>query len=488
MLFNSLDFAIFLPIVFLIYWLLANRTLNQNLFLLLASYLFYGLWDYRFLSLLLISSTMDFFLSKRLDAVDKPAARRILLIISIVVNLSLLGFFKYYNFFVDSFTHIFSFFGVSFRYERLKIILPVGISFYTFQSMGYIIDVYFKKIKATHNMLAYFTFVAFFPQLVAGPISRAPNLLPQFHQKRVFDFDKAKDGLRQMLWGLFKKIVIADNCAKMADGIFANSDSIHGPVLFLGAFYFAIQIYADFSGYSDIAIGCARLFGFSLMRNFNFPYFSKNIAEFWKRWHISLTSWFRDYLFLPLSVAVSRRFNKEKVLFMKTDLFIYIVASIVTWFLTGLWHGANYTFIAWGMIHGFFLILYQWQKQPRKILLKKIGLKNSNFFIVFFETVLTLIIVLFAWIFFRSDSIRGAFQYIQNMFSLDHVSFSFYYLGYLPLAFIMLMAEWVQRDKQHVLETDNSPVYLRWAGYFAVLILIFMFGVSGSRSFIYFQF
>ena len=301
MLFNSIDFAIFLPTVFFLYWFVVNRSIRaQNILLVAASYLFYGWWDWRFLSLILFSTIVDYFVGIGLSRVKKTSKRKFLLWTSISVNLGFLGFFKYYNFFLDNFIAAFTFFGAEISANSLNVILPVGISFYTFQTLSYTIDVYKGKMEPTRNFISLAAFVSFFPQLVAGPIERASNLLPQFQMKRHFDESKAVDGMRQILWGLFKKIVIADNCAVHANYIFANSADMDGSMLVLGALFFTFQIYGDFSGYSDIAIGTARLFGFNLMQNFAFPYFSRDIAEFWRRWHISLSTWFRDYLYIPI--------------------------------------------------------------------------------------------------------------------------------------------------------------------------------------------
>jgi D-alanyl-lipoteichoic acid acyltransferase DltB (MBOAT superfamily) len=301
MLFNSIDFAIFLPIVFILYWFVTNKNLKlQNLLIVAASYLFYGWWDWRFLSLIIFSTMVDFTVGQKLRKAENQLTRKALLWTSILVNLGFLAFFKYYNFFLDNFITAFSFFGQDIQSNSLNIILPVGISFYTFQTLSYTIDVYKRKLEPTNDLIAFSAFVSFFTQLVAGPIERSTHLLPQFYTKRTFDYSKAVDGTRQILWGLFKKIVIADNCAVFANQIFNNSADMSGSTLVLGALFFTFQIYGDFSGYSDIAIGTSRLFGFDLMRNFNFPYFSRDIAEFWRRWHISLSTWFRDYLYIPL--------------------------------------------------------------------------------------------------------------------------------------------------------------------------------------------
>jgi len=329
MLFNSIDFAIFLPIVFVLYWFVINKNLKwQNAFIVVASYVFYGWWDWRFLSLITFSIVVDYFIGVFLGKEENQRKRKLLLWISICVNLGFLGFFKYYNFFVDNFVAAFSFFGMDIKAQSLNIILPVGISFYTFQALSYTIDVYKRRLEPTKDFIAFAAFVSFFPQLVAGPIERATNLLPQFYKKRTFDYSKAVDGLRQILWGLFKKVVIADNCAQFANQIFNNSADMNGSTLLLGVLFFTFQIYGDFSGYSDIAIGTARLFGFDLMRNFNFPYFSRDIAEFWRRWHISLSTWFRDYLYIPLGGSHGGTWTK-----IRNTFIIFIVS--------GFWHGAK---------------------------------------------------------------------------------------------------------------------------------------------------
>lgn len=357
MAFNSFDFAIFLPVVFAIYWLLNKKSLKiQNSFLVIASYFFYGYWDWRFLSLIFLSTLIDFIIGILLEK-NAPSAkkRKFLLSLSIVFNIGFLAFFKYCDFFIENFISAFSFFGFSFSPFSLNIILPVGISFYTFQTLSYSIDVYKKKLKPTKDVIAFFAFVSFFPQLVAGPIERATNLLPQFYAKKKFDFQKGVDGLRQILWGLFKKIVIADNCAESANAIFNYAGDYPGSTLFLGAVFFAFQIYGDFSGYSDIAIGVSRLFGFNLMRNFAYPYFSRSIAEFWRRWHISLSTWFRDYLYIPLGGSHGNR------VFQLRNTFIIFLVS-------GFWHGANWTFIAWGAIHALYFMPLLMGKKNRNYL------------------------------------------------------------------------------------------------------------------------
>ena len=344
MLFNSIEFAIFLPIVFLLYWFVFQRNLKlQNFFLLVVSYIFYGWWDWRFLSLIVFSSFVDYFVGVGLKKEENQSKRKLLLLTSILVNLGFLGFFKYYNFFADNFVEAFTLFGKQLNTYSLNIVLPVGISFYTFQTLSYSIDVYKRKLEPTEDVISFFAFVSFFPQLVAGPIERATNLLPQFYKKRKFDYSQAVDGMRQILWGLFKKIVIADNAAKVVNDVFSNYQDLNGSMLLIGGIFFAFQIYGDFSGYSDIAIGTARLFGFNLMKNFAFPYFSRDIAEFWRRWHISLSTWFRDYLYIPLGGSRGGTWMKVRNTFA-----IFIVS--------GFWHGANWTFIIWGTLNAIYFL------------------------------------------------------------------------------------------------------------------------------------
>ncbi len=326
MLFNSIDFAIFLPIVFILYWFVTNKNLRlQNALIVVSSYVFYGWWDWRFLSLIFFSTIVDYTIGIQLKKEERQKRRKYLLWTSILINLGFLGFFKYYNFFLDNFISAFSFFGSEISASSLNIILPVGISFYTFQTLSYTIDVYRRKLEPTKDFIAFSAFVSFFPQLVAGPIERATHLLPQFYTKRTFDYTLAVNGMRQILWGLFKKIVIADNCAEYANMIFNNSADYSGSTLVLGALFFTFQIYCDFSGYSDIAIGTSRLFGFDLMRNFNFPYFSRDIAEFWRRWHISLSTWFRDYVYIPLGGS-------------RGGLWMKIRNTFIIFIVSGFWH------------------------------------------------------------------------------------------------------------------------------------------------------
>ena len=477
MLFNSADFAIFLPIVFIIYWFVVNKNLKlQNLMILMASYVFYGWWDWRFLSLIFISSIIDYTIGLSLNKSKSKNRRKLLLSISLIANIGLLGFFKYFNFFIDSFIDLSTAFGFSINSRSLNIILPVGISFYTFQTLSYTIDIYRYKIEPTKDIIAFFAFVSFFPQLVAGPIERAAHLLPQFEKKRFFDYDKAVDGLRQILWGLFKKIVIADSCARNVDFIFANYNSLSGSVLLLGTIYFAFQIYGDFSGYSDIAIGTAKLFSFDLMQNFAYPYFSRDIAEFWRRWHISLSTWFRDYVYIPLGGSYCNKVKRIRNI-------------LITFTVSGFWHGANWTFIFWGFLNGLYyipLMLLNRQKNHT-------GIVSQNKFLPSIkescQILSTFFITLIAWVFFRADNIQHAINYLTHMFSVSLFVLPTSQRRNIILIIILLIAEWVQRDKKHPLQFDiiKLPSSIRCGLYYLLIFLIFYF-VGASQEFIYFQF
>ncbi|MEI6047787.1 MAG: MBOAT family O-acyltransferase [Bacteroidota bacterium] len=490
MIFNSVEFAVFLLIVFFLYWFIANRNLKaQNVLLLFASYFFYGWWDWRFLFLLLFLSLTNYCIGIGIEKNKSNRKRKIWLITGLIINIGTLGVFKYYNFFIDSFIDLVSLIGYDLPRYTTKIILPLGISFYVFLSLSYIIDIFKKNLTANKNIDEVLLSLGFFPIILAGPIQRPSLLLPQITRKREFNYEQAADGLRQILWGLFMKVVIADNFAYYVDDIFSNYLNYSGSTLLIGALFYSIQIYADFSGYSDMAIGVAKLLGFTLMRNFKYPYLSRDITEFWKRWHISLTTWFRDYIFLPVSFSISWKISKERVFFIRTDLFIYIVASTITWFMTGLWHGANYTFIIWGMIHGFFLILYKWQRKPRKTVLKKLGINNNNIIIIAFETVITFGIIMIAWIFFRSDNLNQAYSYISGVFSSSLFS--------LPQVFSVKMAvmiaflifvEWLQQNKEHALQIENVKYsVVRWGIYLGLIMVILLYG-GIQQEFIYFQF
>lgn len=482
MLFNSIDFAIFLPVVFILYWFVINKNLkHQNFLIVVASYFFYGWWDWRFLSLILFSTLVDYVVGVKLSSEQDRRKRRFWLLTSIFVNLGFLGFFKYYNFFLDNFISAFSFFGAEVSARSLNIILPVGISFYTFQTLSYSIDVYRRKLEPTHDFIAFSAYVSFFPQLVAGPIERATNLLPQFYTKRTFDYSKAVDGFRQILWGLFKKVVIADSCAEYANMIFNNSPEYSGSTLLLGALFFAFQIYGDFSGYSDIAIGTARLFGFNLMQNFAFPYFSRDIGEFWRRWHISLSTWFRDYVYIPLGGS-------------KVTTAMKVRNTFIIFIVSGFWHGANWTFIVWGALNAiYFLPLLLLNRNRRHIEIVAQG-KYLPSIRDFLNMLLTFGLTLIAWIFFRSNSISHAMSYLSEIFSsslftMPELTNMDTALNTILMVVIFLILEWIGREQQYAIQRIglNWKRHWRWAFYYLLVIVIVSFAGQG-QTFIYFQF
>lgn len=482
MLFNSLEFAIFLPIVFLLYWFVLQKSLKlQNAIIVLASYIFYGWWDWRFLSLIIFSTVVDYLIGQKLRNEEKQSKRKVLLWTSIIVNLGFLGFFKYYNFFLENFVNAFSFFGMQINANSLNIILPVGISFYTFQTLSYTIDVYKKKLEPTKDFIAFSAFVCFFPQLVAGPIERATNLLPQFYKKRTFEYHKATDGMRQVLWGLFKKVVIADNCAEFANQIFNNSTDMNGSTLMLGAIFFTFQIYGDFSGYSDIAIGTSRLFGFDLKQNFATPYFSRDIAEFWRRWHISLSTWFRDYLYIPLGGSRGGTWMKVKNTFA-----IFLVS--------GFWHGANWTFIIWGALNAIYFLPLLLTKKNRKNLGVVAEGKLLPSIRELFAMLTTFGLTVFAWIFFRAENLRHAFEVLNKIFSkslfqlLNNSINEFDVFILLLLIVYFLFIEWMSRNYKYGLDFLELKS-TKYINYSITLILIFLFGkYNANLEFIYFQF
>lgn len=487
MLFNSIEFAIFLPIVFLLYWFVNQRNLKfQNALLVVISYVFYGWWDWRFLSLIAFSSAVDYLVGLGLLKYQKVRTRKLLLLTSIFVNLGFLGFFKYFNFFAENFAQAFTLLGQHIEPTRLNIILPVGISFYTFQTLSYSIDVYKKKLAPTKDVISFFAFVSFFPQLVAGPIERATNLLPQFYKKRQFDYAKAVDGMRQILWGLFKKVVIADNCAEYANHIFNNSADYSGSTLLLGALFFTFQIYGDFSGYSDIAIGTARLFGFNLLQNFNFPYFSRDIAEFWRRWHISLSTWFRDYLYIPLGGSRGSLGSKIRNVF-------------IIFLLSGFWHGANWTFLAWGTLNALYflplLLLNKNRINTNTVAQGKIfpSLKE------FSQMGITFTLTVFAWIFFRAENMPHAFAYIKSLFlgicqkqsylaTRDLIRSDIGHTIFIIIIVFVLM-EWQGRKNHFAIQKLflNKKSFYRYTFYVILIFSLFFFS-GKTQEFIYFQF
>jgi alginate O-acetyltransferase complex protein AlgI len=479
MLFNSLDFAVFLPIVFALYWFVTNHNLKlQNALIVAASYVFYGWWDWRFLSLIIFSTLVDYSIGRRLKNEQKQSTRKILLWTSIIVNLGFLGFFKYYNFFLDNFVAAFSFFGQEIQPNTLNIILPVGISFYTFQTLSYTIDVYKKKLEPTKDFIAFSAFVCFFPQLVAGPIERATNLLPQFYKKRTFEHDKAVDGMRQILWGLFKKVVIADNCAEYANLIFNNYQDYNGSTLLLGAIFFTFQIYGDFSGYSDIAIGTSRLFGFNLKQNFATPYFSRDIAEFWRRWHMSLSTWFRDYLYIPLGGSRGGTWMKVR------NTFIIFLVS-------GFWHGANWTFIAWGGLNALYFLPLLLLKRNRK----NLGVAAQGRTLPTFKEIIqigtTFLLTVLAWVFFRVKNIQEGI-YILNVIASKSILELPRFPGItiaaktIILVILLILYEWKHREHTHPLITAKMTI--KNVLIYVALVVLLLFFNNKDNTFIYFQF
>lgn len=482
MLFNSIGFALFLPIVFLLYWFATRGNLKrQNILLLVSSYFFYSCWDYRFLSLLIFSTLLDYFTGIKIHEATTNRRKLSWLWLSICVNLGFLGVFKYYNFFAESFADALSLVGLQSNFGTLQVILPVGISFYTFHGLSYVLDIYNNRIKPERNFIDYSVFVSFFPLLVAGPIERATHLLPQILKKREFDYSKAVDGLRQILWGLFKKIVIADNCAEYANTIFNNSGDYTGSTLLVGALFFTFQIYCDFSGYSDIALGTARLFGIDLLRNFAFPYFSRDIAEFWRRWHISLSSWFRDYLYIPLGGSKGGTWSKVK------NTFIIFLVS-------GFWHGANWTFIVWGLLNALYIIpsiIFQTNRNNLDIVAKGKYIPTVKEFV---SMGLTFVLTVFAWIVFRANNLDHAVSIISEIFSGSFLTMPYYpgigrSVSVVFLTGLFLIIEWLGREQQYAIARLTLQWYkpVRWAMYYGIIIAIFYFAGKGQQ-FIYFQF
>lgn len=478
MLFNSLPYLLFLPIVFTVYWSVNNRSFKlQNLLLLIASYFFYACWDWRFLFLLVFSTGLDYFSGLQMANARNQSNKKFWFWLSISINLGFLGVFKYYNFFIESFQDLLLGVGLKTSFWTLQVILPVGISFYTFHGLSYLIDIYNNRIKPEKNIVDYSLFVSFFPLLVAGPIERATHLLPQIKKKRHFDFNQAKDGFYQILWGLFKKIVIADSCAAYANAIFDNYQDMNSFSLLMGAIYFSFQIYGDFSGYSDIALGTSKLLGIDLLRNFNFPYFSRDIAEFWRRWHISLSSWFRDYLYIPLGGS-------------KGGMLIKIRNTFIIFLVSGFWHGANWTFIIWGLLNALYFLPLLLTSNNRNHL--EIVARGKVYPTIkeFSSILLTFSMSTFAWIFFRSKTVGQAFSYIKKLFSFDfkhgieYLTIDRYSIELVFLLFFFIFLEWISREGEH-------PFFGKGKDLKAIFIILFIivFGVySEASEFIYFQF
>ena len=469
-LFNSLEFLFFLPIVFALYWLCAGRANLRNLVIVIASYAFYGWWDYRFLALLALSTASSYASGIAIEKCQERKTAKWICAANVVFNLSILAFFKYFNFFGENFARIMDTLGWHTDWVMLDILLPVGISFYTFQAIGYTIDVYRRSTEASHNPITFAAFISFFPQLVAGPIERAGTMIHQFSGKVRFS-QKFYDGMRQMLWGFFKKMVIADNCAVFVDMVWDKYDVLNGSTMLLAAVFFTFQIYGDFSGYSDIAIGTGKLFGIDLSTNFKTPYFATNIGDFWRRWHISLMSWFRDYIYIPLGGS-----RVSKIITARNILLVFA--------LSGLWHGANWTFVTWGIYHAILLIAYS-------LFISKIKLPKSAITSVI-GALLTFAAATIGWIIFRSADINEAWGIISKIFSASLFDYARtnkeHYLVYIA---VMLVVEWVYRKQEHALCISGTGLLkykaARWAVYYLIVVVIILLA-GPNGTFIYFQF
>jgi D-alanyl-lipoteichoic acid acyltransferase DltB (MBOAT superfamily) len=483
MLFNSISFLIFLPIVYGLYWWIQSwenfkHTISvQNILLLIASYFFYAYWNIWFLGLLIFSTSLDYFSGLKIESSATNQHKKIWFWLSICINLGLLGLFKYFNFISINLNELLGNFGWTYQPMLLLIALPIGISFYTFHGLSYVIDIYHDKIKAEKNILNYSLFVCFFPLLVAGPIERAQHLIPQLVQRKVFNRAKTINGLQQMLWGFFKKIVIADNCAVFVNQIFSDYENLNSSSLFIGAIFFSFQIYGDFSGYTDIALGAARLFGIELFNNFSYPYFSKSINEFWKRWHISLTSWFRDYIYIPMG---GNRVNPIRK----------IINTIVVFLISGFWHGANWTYISWGFLNSIFILPKTLSQKTQSIDSNKI----ANKVIGAIKMLLTFLTVSILWVFFRSKTVYDASKYLQNLvFKWNSILPDFngrknaLVLSF--IIFVFMIFEWIGKSHNCPLVFTNSfkNKWLKWGFYYAIIFSILYF-YRGNDQFIYFQF
>ncbi len=476
--FNSLAFLIFLPLFFAAYWSLRRLHYRwQNLLLVLGGYLFYAWWDWRFVPLLAGISLVDYLVGRGLAKTEAPGGRKLLLAASLLVNLGALFVFKYFDFFVSGFADILRLFGLRANPAVLRFILPIGLAFYTLKTLSYTLDVYRRKLEPTRDPIAYLAFVSFFPHLLAGPIERAKHFLPQLESRRTFDADEAADGLRQMLWGFAKKVLVADLAARAVNNVFLAYGAQDTPALLAGVFLFAVQLYGDFSGYSDMAVGTARLLGFRSVRNFAYPYFARNIAEFWRRWHMSLMSWLRDYIFYPLGGPLKGKGR-------------WIVNTLVVFLISGLWHGADWTFIIWGLLNGVYFIPLILKKEPP--VTKGIA-GGKRWYPSLKEAARmagTFLLVCLGWVFFRADSLPQALGYLEGIFV--HPSFGGVTHGYLKAPLIaavgLLLVEWFQRRRRHALRLKGWPRWARWAAYYAVALLLILFGAYGNLEFIYFQF
>ena len=482
MLFNSTGFAVFLPIIFILYWFVTKGNLKwQNILLLVASYFFYACWNWHFLFLLIFSTFLDYFTGIKIYEAKSTHNKKVWLWLSVSINLGFLGVFKYYNFFADSFSEALAMLGLNASFSTLNVILPVGISFYTFHGLSYVFDLYHNRIEPERNFVVYSVFVSFFPLLVAGPIERATHLLPQIRKERVFNYAQSVDGLKQILWGLFKKMVIADNCAQFANMAFNHSADYGGSTLLLGVVFFTFQIYGDFSGYSDMALGIAKLFGIDLLRNFAYPFFSRDVAEYWRRWHISLSSWFRDYVYIPLGGSKGSLLKK-----IRNILIIFLVS--------GFWHGANWTYVVWGLLNGLYIlpsVIFNTNRNNLEIVAKGKHLPTLK---EFFNIIITFGLTVFGFIFFRSATMSQAIQYCKTVFSRSlftrpefEDTKQLMTLGCLIILFMTM--EWWGREQQYAIAKLGVSVKkpIRWAMYYTIILTILYFAGS-KQQFIYFQF
>jgi alginate O-acetyltransferase complex protein AlgI len=485
MIFNSIDFLFYFSLFFFLYWFVFNKSLQlQNLLILTGSYLFYAWWDWRFLFLLAGNSILNFFLGIFIQNAEDALKRKLFLYLGLLLGVGELLFFKYFNFFINSFNDILMSLNIQSNLHTLSIILPLGISFYTFRMMSYLLDIHKRKIMPTKNWLVFSGYAAFFPSLMSGPIDKARMFIPQLEKKRVFEYNQAADGLRQILWGLFKKVVVANNCATFVNAIFSNYQDLSASSLLLGSFFYAFQIYADFSGYSDMAIGISRLLGFSITKNFDFPYFSQNIVEFWRKWHISLTSWVTEYVFTPLTIAFRD--------YGKTGL---ILAVLINLTIIGIWHGANWTFVLFGVMHGCYFIPFILKGTLNK---KKKTIKG-RYFLSFREILnitATFTLVMLTLVLFRADNITQAFDYLKRLFSIsllskpDILAMKIGMSVLIPSFFVFMLGlvEWIQKSKDHGLQIENVRyVLVRWAFYFCIMFTIFYYQ-GAEQQFIYFKF
>ena len=476
MVFNSIPFLLFFVVVFFVYWFpLKKSTKAQNIFLLVASYFFYGYANWKMLPVLVVATAVFYFLGIGISCAKTEKAASWMRALGVVLGVGLLLYFKYLNFFIESFSHLFESMGLHTNWHTFNIIMPLGVSFFTFRLISYVIDVYNGEVEPTQDVVEFATYIAFFPCILSGPIDK-PKFISQLHSKREFNYDQAVDGMRQILWGLFKKIVVADNCAVYVDNVFSSYTDQSGSTLLLAAVFCSFQVYADFSGYSDMAIGVGKLLGFRITRNFNCPFFALNVADFWRRWHMSLTSWVTDYVFTPLNFRF-RHWGKVGM----------IIAIIVNMVVVGLWHGANWTFVVFGLYHGLLfipLVLSGAFMKKDQLRTNKIGLPVLK---DFGRILLTFVLVVVGVIIFRAESVGMAWEYVCGMFTSSIFVFEDIPRKVLAYIIIMLIIEWLHREKSHGMEVGDSFFIIRWGCYLFVLLMIFVYGAFND-TFIYFQF